>query len=192
MSATQNQPDNTQAEMQVVYGEQQQQQQWAYVVEGEQESLCRVSTATTTTTMAYPKSGAFPAAGELPHVVASAEEHARAAEKHRDRPVPEHLLPHLDALPPPVHPGVPAARATGHVHVRTLSEEEAEHLAHQERGHIGQSHRTNRDLADRIQSAHMASDLHKRRTGHALHVCEDLVRSCSMYPESRMVPHHHP
>ncbi|KAI1810395.1 hypothetical protein GGS20DRAFT_579928 [Poronia punctata] len=57
------------------------------------------------------------------------------------------------------------------------------HEENQERAYIAASRRSDRSIEARVQSAKMASEIHKRRTGRALKVSEELVEKEAMYEE---------
>ncbi|OAA37345.1 hypothetical protein BBO_07727 [Beauveria brongniartii RCEF 3172] len=60
---------------------------------------------------------------------------------------------------------------------------ERSHEENQERAYIAASRRTDRSLEARVQSARMASDIHKRRTGKSFRITEDIVMKEEMYEE---------
>ncbi|QPH01587.1 hypothetical protein C2857_005790 [Epichloe festucae Fl1] len=53
----------------------------------------------------------------------------------------------------------------------------------QERAYIAASRRTDRSIEARLQSAHKASELHKKRTGKSLHITEQIVFNDETYEE---------
>ncbi|KAJ6441225.1 VanZ domain protein [Purpureocillium lavendulum] len=53
----------------------------------------------------------------------------------------------------------------------------------QERAYIAASRRTDRSLEARVQSARMASDIHKQRTGKHFRITEEIVMNEEMYEE---------
>ncbi|KAI0397986.1 hypothetical protein F5Y17DRAFT_257477 [Xylariaceae sp. FL0594] len=57
------------------------------------------------------------------------------------------------------------------------------HEENQERAYIAASRRADRSIEARVQSARMASEIHKRRTGRALKVSEEIVLKEEMYEE---------
>ncbi|KAM3502767.1 hypothetical protein MY10362_004638 [Beauveria mimosiformis] len=57
------------------------------------------------------------------------------------------------------------------------------HMENQERAYVAASRRTDRSLEARYQSALMASQVHKRRTGKTLRVTHQIVRDEEMYEE---------
>ncbi|KAL6405535.1 hypothetical protein AUP68_11293 [Ilyonectria robusta] len=57
------------------------------------------------------------------------------------------------------------------------------HEQNQERAYIAASRRTDRSIEARVQSARMASDVHKKRTGKAFYVSEVIVLKEEMYEE---------
>ncbi|CAG8472638.1 1662_t:CDS:2 [Paraglomus occultum] len=61
--------------------------------------------------------------------------------------------------------------------------EERTHEENQERAYIAASHRGDRSLEARMESARKASEIHKKRTGKALRITEDDVRNEEMYQE---------
>ncbi|KAM3553618.1 hypothetical protein ARSEF4850_006836 [Beauveria asiatica] len=64
-----------------------------------------------------------------------------------------------------------------------LEKTERSHEENQERAYIAASRRTDRSLEARVQSARMASDIHKRRTGKSFRITEDIVMKEEMYEE---------
>ncbi|KAH8717314.1 hypothetical protein HC256_002003 [Beauveria bassiana] len=60
---------------------------------------------------------------------------------------------------------------------------ERSHEENQERAYIAASRRTDRSLEARVQSARMASDIHKRRTGKSFRITDDIVMKEEMYEE---------
>ncbi|KAI0909584.1 hypothetical protein F4823DRAFT_421146 [Ustulina deusta] len=60
---------------------------------------------------------------------------------------------------------------------------ERSHEENQERAYIAASRRADRSLEARVQSAKMASDIHRKRTGRGLKVSEDIVLKEEMYEE---------
>lgn len=60
---------------------------------------------------------------------------------------------------------------------------ERSHEENQERAYIAASRRADRSLEARVQSAKMASDIHRRRTGRSLKVSEEIVLREEMYEE---------
>ncbi|PWI72147.1 uncharacterized protein PCL_10770 [Purpureocillium lilacinum] len=60
---------------------------------------------------------------------------------------------------------------------------ERSHEENQERAYIAASRRTDRSLEARVQSAHMASDIHKKRTGRSFRITEAIVMNEEMYEE---------
>lgn len=56
-------------------------------------------------------------------------------------------------------------------------------MKNRERAYIAASRRSDRSLEARYQSALMASEVHKRRTGKALHITHDIVAKEEMYEE---------
>lgn len=60
---------------------------------------------------------------------------------------------------------------------------ERSHEENQERAYIAASRRTDRSLEARIQSARMASEIHKKRTGKSLRITESIVENEEMYEE---------
>lgn len=57
------------------------------------------------------------------------------------------------------------------------------HSENQERAYIAASRRADRSIEARVQSARMASDIHKRRTGKGFKVSEEIVLKEEMYEE---------
>ncbi|KAM5351766.1 hypothetical protein ACJ41O_004489 [Fusarium nematophilum] len=66
----------------------------------------------------------------------------------------------------------PAARKT-----------ERSHEENQERAYIAASRRADRSIEARVQSARMASEIHKKRTGKAFRITEEIVMKEEMYEE---------
>lgn len=60
---------------------------------------------------------------------------------------------------------------------------ERSHEENQERAYIAASRRQDRSIEARMQSARMASEIHKRRTGKSFRITEDIVRKEEMYEE---------
>jgi len=60
---------------------------------------------------------------------------------------------------------------------------ERSHEENQERAYIAASRRADRSIEARVQSARMASEIHKRRTGKAFRVTEEIVMKEEMYEE---------
>ncbi|KAH7029188.1 uncharacterized protein B0I36DRAFT_363763 [Microdochium trichocladiopsis] len=60
---------------------------------------------------------------------------------------------------------------------------ERSHEENQERAYIAASRRADRSLEARVQSARMASEIHRRRTGRGLKVTEEIVLKEEMYEE---------
>lgn len=60
---------------------------------------------------------------------------------------------------------------------------ERSHEENQERAYIAASRRADRSIEARVQSARMASEIHKRRTGKAFRISEQIVRNEEMYEE---------
>lgn len=71
-----------------------------------------------------------------------------------------------------------------------LHQTERSHEENQERAYIAASRRTDRSLEARIQSAHMASEVHRRRTGRDLKVTEKIVLKEEIYEEEDDLPCH--
>ncbi|UPK94787.1 hypothetical protein LCI18_005722 [Fusarium solani-melongenae] len=59
---------------------------------------------------------------------------------------------------------------------------------YRERAYIAASRRTDRSAKARMESALMASEIHKKRTGKRLHVTEDIVMSDAPYEEEQDSP----
>ncbi|PNY27586.1 Uncharacterized protein TCAP_02491 [Tolypocladium capitatum] len=70
-----------------------------------------------------------------------------------------------------------ASRAT------TQRRSDRSHEENQERAYIAASRRADRSIEARVQSARMASTIHKKRTGKALHITEQIVMNEEMYEE---------
>lgn len=66
---------------------------------------------------------------------------------------------------------------------RPLKTQTRTHSENQERAYIAASRRADRSIEARVQSARMASDIHKRRTGKGFKVSEDIVLREEMYEE---------
>ncbi|KAF7558305.1 hypothetical protein G7046_g5853 [Stylonectria norvegica] len=60
---------------------------------------------------------------------------------------------------------------------------ERSHEENQERAYIAASRRADRSIEARVQSARMASDIHKKRTGKAFRITEEIVMKEEMYEE---------
>ncbi|UNI17697.1 hypothetical protein JDV02_004021 [Purpureocillium takamizusanense] len=65
----------------------------------------------------------------------------------------------------------------------TTRKTERSHEENQERAYIAASRRTDRSLEARVQSARMASDIHKKRTGKGFRITEQIVMKEEMYEE---------
>ncbi|OAA73319.1 hypothetical protein ISF_00220 [Cordyceps fumosorosea ARSEF 2679] len=65
----------------------------------------------------------------------------------------------------------------------TYKKTERTHEENQERAYIAASRRTDRSLEARVQSARMASDIHKKRTGKSFRITEEIVLAEEMYEE---------
>ncbi|KAI0206806.1 hypothetical protein F4808DRAFT_405426 [Astrocystis sublimbata] len=76
--------------------------------------------------------------------------------------------------------GVPGE---GNVPPAKVQKAERSHEENQERAYIAASRRTDRSLEARVQSAKMASDIHRKRTGRGLRVSEEIVVKEEMYEE---------
>ncbi|KAF1738499.1 hypothetical protein CRV24_000425 [Beauveria bassiana] len=64
------------------------------------------------------------------------------------------------------------------------------HLENRERAYIAASRRTDRSLEARYQSALMASEVHKKRTGKSLRITHKIVKNEGMYEEEEQgLPH---
>ncbi|KAM4056616.1 hypothetical protein HRG_003485 [Hirsutella rhossiliensis] len=60
---------------------------------------------------------------------------------------------------------------------------ERSHEENQERAYIAASRRADRSIEARVQSARMASDIHKKRTGKGFRITEEIVMKEEMYEE---------
>ncbi|KAL8282787.1 hypothetical protein RB597_010162 [Gaeumannomyces tritici] len=60
---------------------------------------------------------------------------------------------------------------------------ERSHEENQERAYIAASRRADRSIEARVQSARMASDIHRRRTGKGFKISEEIVMKEEMYEE---------
>lgn len=60
---------------------------------------------------------------------------------------------------------------------------ERSHEENQERAYIAASRRTDRSIEARVQSARMASEIHKKRTGRGFIISEEIVTKEEMYEE---------
>ncbi|KAI1756154.1 hypothetical protein F4782DRAFT_323232 [Xylaria castorea] len=73
-----------------------------------------------------------------------------------------------------------------------IQKTERSHEENQERAYIAASRRTDRSLEARVQSAKMASDIHRKRTGRGLRVSEEIVLKEEMYEEMEdEIPRHY-
>ncbi|KAM3429927.1 hypothetical protein MY4824_007985 [Beauveria thailandica] len=73
---------------------------------------------------------------------------------------------------------------TGHEHDSEMQARKMTlHMENQERAYVAASRRTDRSLEARYQSALMASQVHKRRTGKTLRVTHQIVQDEEMYEE---------
>ncbi|KAI1486366.1 hypothetical protein F5X96DRAFT_682087 [Biscogniauxia mediterranea] len=69
---------------------------------------------------------------------------------------------------------------------------ERSHEENQERAYIAASRRADRSLEARVQSAKMASEIHRKRTGRGLKVNEEIVLKEEMYEEEEdEIPRHY-
>ncbi|KPM35728.1 hypothetical protein AK830_g10843 [Neonectria ditissima] len=66
---------------------------------------------------------------------------------------------------------------------KTPRKTERSHAENQERAYIAASRRADRSIEARVQSARMASEIHKKRTGKAFHITEEIVVKEEMYEE---------
>jgi hypothetical protein len=64
-----------------------------------------------------------------------------------------------------------------------IQKTERSHEENQERAYIAASRRADRSLEARVQSARMASEIHRKRTGRGLKVSEEIVQREEMYEE---------
>ena len=65
----------------------------------------------------------------------------------------------------------------------TLPQSERSHEENQERAYIAASRRADRSIEARVQSAKMASNIHKKRTGKGFRITEEIVIKEEMYEE---------
>ena len=63
------------------------------------------------------------------------------------------------------------------------AQSERSHEENQERAYIAASRRADRSIEARVQSARMASEIHKKRTGKSFRITEDIVIKEEMYEE---------
>ncbi|KAH6900219.1 hypothetical protein B0T10DRAFT_525097 [Thelonectria olida] len=68
-------------------------------------------------------------------------------------------------------------------HSECVTSTERSHEENQERAYIAASRRADRSIEARVQSARMASEIHKRRTGKAFRITEEIVMKEEMYEE---------
>lgn len=66
---------------------------------------------------------------------------------------------------------------------KTQKKSERSHEENQERAYIAASRRADRSIEARVQSARMASEIHKKRTGKSFRITEDIVIKEEMYEE---------
>ncbi|KAL8364947.1 hypothetical protein RB595_003980 [Gaeumannomyces hyphopodioides] len=66
---------------------------------------------------------------------------------------------------------------------RVQRKTERSHEENQERAYVAASRRADRSIEARVQSARMASDIHKRRTGRGFKISEEIVMKEEMYEE---------
>lgn len=66
---------------------------------------------------------------------------------------------------------------------RKVSKTERSHEENQERAYIAASRRADRSIEARVQSARMASEIHKKRTGKGFKISEEIVMKEEMYEE---------
>ncbi|CCF42131.1 hypothetical protein CH063_12210 [Colletotrichum higginsianum] len=67
--------------------------------------------------------------------------------------------------------------------VRAQKKTERSHEENQERAYIAASRRADRSIEARVQSAKMASEIHKKRTGKGFKISEAIVQAEEMYEE---------
>jgi len=67
--------------------------------------------------------------------------------------------------------------------VSGIKKAERSHEENQERAYVAASRRQDRSIEARVQSARMASEIHKKRTGKGLRITEEIVRREEMYEE---------
>jgi hypothetical protein len=70
-----------------------------------------------------------------------------------------------------------------YIHCADFFQTERSHEENQERAYIAASRRADRSLEARVQSAKMASEIHRKRTGRGLKVSEEIVLKEEMYEE---------
>ncbi|KAK3942035.1 hypothetical protein QBC46DRAFT_381011 [Diplogelasinospora grovesii] len=73
--------------------------------------------------------------------------------------------------------------AEGTVQGRAKTESKRTHAENQERAYIAASRRSDRSIEARVQSANMASSIHKKRTGRGLRITAEIVAKEEMYEE---------
>ncbi|OIW26508.1 hypothetical protein CONLIGDRAFT_475662 [Coniochaeta ligniaria NRRL 30616] len=66
---------------------------------------------------------------------------------------------------------------------RAMKKTERSHEENQERAYIAASRRADRSIEARVQSARMASEIHKKRTGKGFKISEEIVIKEEMYEE---------
>lgn len=71
----------------------------------------------------------------------------------------------------------------GHATKIVNKKTERSHEENQERAYIAASRRADRSIEARVQSARMASEIHKKRTGKAFRITEEIVTKEEMYEE---------
>ncbi|KAF9767405.1 hypothetical protein IL306_000049 [Fusarium sp. DS 682] len=76
-----------------------------------------------------------------------------------------------------------AANIGGPMKPAPTRKSERSHEENQERAYIAASRRADRSLEARVQSARMASEIHKKRTGKAFRITEEIVMKEEMYEE---------
>ncbi|KAF4454566.1 hypothetical protein FALBO_15808 [Fusarium albosuccineum] len=76
--------------------------------------------------------------------------------------------------------------STGEVYSATQKERSREY--YQERAYISASRRSDRSIEARLESAHKASKIHKRRTGKSLRVTRDAVLRQELFEEDQRRP----
>ncbi|KAL2210884.1 hypothetical protein CC79DRAFT_543934 [Sarocladium strictum] len=67
--------------------------------------------------------------------------------------------------------------------LKAQKKSERSHEENQERAYIAASRRADRSIEARVQSARMASEIHKKRTGKSFRITEDIVIKEEMYEE---------
>ncbi|KAL1905917.1 hypothetical protein Sste5344_008305 [Sporothrix stenoceras] len=92
-------------------------------------------------------------------------------------------MPRGSGSPPPAGSPASSTHSSRTQNGSTVRKSERSHEENQERAFIAASRRADRSLEARIQSARMASNIHKQRTGRGFKISEEIVLKEDMYEE---------